>query len=48
MTEDLKIRDNKAIVIAVNNALPIKRQAVAITCLQSGDHIIIFEEGARK
>ena len=46
--EDLKMRDNKAIVIAVNNILPTKRQAVAVTCLQSGDHIIIFEEGACK
>ena len=31
--EDLKTRDNKAIVIAVNNVLPIKRQAVAVTHL---------------
>ena len=48
MTEDLKTRDNKAIVIAVNNISPTKRQAVAVTCLQSGDHIITFEEGACK
>ena len=48
MTEDLKTRDNKAIVTAVNNASPTKRQAVAVTRLQSGDHIISFEEGARE
>ena len=48
MTEDLKTRDNKAIVTAVNNASPTKRQAVAVTRLQSGDHVITFEEGARE
>ena len=46
MTEDLKTRDNKVIVIAVNNALPIRCQAVAVTWLQSGDQVITFEEGA--
>ena len=48
MTEDLQPRDNKAIVIAVNNASPTKCQAVAVTHLQSGDHVITFEEGACK
>ena len=48
MTEDLKTRDNKAIITAVNNASPTKRQAVAVTRLQSGDHIVSFEEGARE
>ena len=48
MTEDLKTRDNKAIVTAVNNVSPTKRQAVAVTHLQSGDHVITFEEGARE
>lgn len=48
MTEDLKTRDNKAIVTAVNNASPTRRQAVAVTRLQSGDQVITFEEGARE
>ena len=48
MADDLKMRDNKAIIIAVNNASPTKHQAVAVTRLQSGNHIISFEEGARK
>ena len=48
MTKDLKTRDNKAIVTTVNNISPIKPQAVAITRLQSGDHIISFEEGTHK
>ena len=48
MTKDLKTRDNKAIVTAVNNVSPTKCQAVAVTQLQSGDHIISFEEGAHK
>ena len=46
ITEDLKTRDNKAIITAVNNVLPMKCQAVAVTQLQSGDHIVSFEEGA--
>lgn len=48
MTEDLKTRDNKAIVTAVNNASPTKRQAIAVTRLQSGDHVITFGGDARE
>ena len=48
MAEDLKSRDNKAVVAAINTALAIKCQAVAITWLQSGNHIVTFAEGAQE
>jgi hypothetical protein len=48
MAEDLKNRDNKAVVAAVNTASPTKRQAIAVTRLPSGDHVITFTEGGRE
>ena len=45
MSEDLKCRDNKAIIVVINNILTLKCQAVAAIKLWSGDYIIIFTKG---